>query len=531
MTDTSKTNSKKLWNAMIYLAGENNLAEACVFALKGMKRATQFPNNRVSDEKIDDLIKIVAQLDAGGLGGDEVRYILKRRDTDGGLHEDEITRRDTTQTTYRGVLKDFLTSSIILDGVAERYLLVLSGHGGGPNEDFLGRDVELPDTLSIPKVQWVLEEVKQSLTDNINREIGDKFRINVLGLDSCMMSTAEIGYQLRDYVDYMVGSEGFEPNMGWPYDRILSSLLRNPAMEPKELALRIVSGYVTFYSDFVPAGRSVDQAACNLSKFNDLANAIDKLAKVLIDKLSDSEPQRQETIRQLVLAHWEAQSYKDDQFVDLYDFCDLLDQGPAESSATGSVVMKGVTVDPNIRDACREVKKVLTGNGDNSLILQSCYSGPAVQHSHGLSIYFPWSNVVEAYKNLEFATVTKWKAFLMRYVDITRRGRRECPSGRKTGETVEGRLFFNPAVSGFDFLLTGNNRNAPTHDRILSNKVGTMKNPPIDYVRCECEKLYPHESDSTESPAGNGSGQATKGRNNKTPTLKSRKSTPAGRKP
>ena len=520
-------NGKKLWNAMIYLAGENNLAEECVFALKEMKRARP-RNNEVTNSQIAQLVKVIAQLDAGGLGGNEIRYILTGEDEDGVLEKDVITRKDTTETSYRGVLKDFISSSIILDGFAEHYFVGLSGHGSGPNGDFLSRDVESPDTLSIPKVQWVLREVNESLRNHFGAiRIPDDFKIDVLGLDSCMMSNAEVGYELRNYVKYMVGAEGFEPNMGWPYERILSALLSNPAMEPTELALTIVQRYVDYYSDFMPAGRSVDQAACDLSKCDALAVAVKGLADALIEGLKSEE-----TLRQIVLAHWEAQSYKDDQYVDLYDFCDLLDRGPAQAAAgsppTGSVVMKGLKVDQKIVDACRAVKKVLTGKAQDDdpkpeapMVLQSCYSGPAVQYSHGLSVYFPWSHVVESYKDLEFAEDTGWREFLMKYVEVTRRGKRLCSSAspENPGDVVEGKLFFDASVSGFDFLLTGNNKDAPTVNRIFSNKVGTMKNPPVDFLTCECKQLYSSNSTSRGQSENNMAAQGPDAQKNKRPAV------------
>ena len=514
-TDPSKSKEQKLWNAMIYLAGENNLAEECVFALKEMKRARPRPscNNcpptlqdinerRDIDKQVDKQVKIVAQLDAGGLGGNEVRYILKRGDIDGLLHDSAITTRDTTETSYRGVLKDFISSSIILDGQADHYLLVLSGHGNGLLSDFLSRDNETFDKLSIPKIQWVLREVKQDLTESISKEVGDAFMIDILGLDSCLMSMAEIGYELRKYVRYMVGAEGFEPNSGWPYERILSDLLTKPTMDAEELVYRIVERYVTYYKDFLPAGRSVDQSACDLSKCEDLKNAMLELANVLTAKITEPE-----TMRQVVLAHWEAQSYKDDQYVDLYDFCDLLDRGPEEPpnrSVTGSVVMKELTVNGFIRTACQKVKRVLNpygrDGGDPPMVKLACYSGPAVQYSHGLSLYFPWSNVIESYKDLEFANDTNWRQFLLKYIDVTRRGKRLCPyvpekiaTDKGTADrVVTGELFFNPEVAGFDFLMSSN-KDAPTYNRVLSNKVGSMKNPALDHVPCKCPKKYPDD--------------------------------------
>ena len=493
MTDEKE---KKEWNAMVYLAGENNLAEECIYALKELKRAAPRPPRANSNGKpkaetsekpidIDKRVKVVAQLDAGGLGGNEARYVLKRGDRDGKLVKDEVTQRDTSETTYRGVIKDFISSSITLDGLAERYLVILSGHGNGLISDFLSRDVETPDKLSIPKLQWVFREVRQDLKESLKEEIADDFKIDVLGLDSCMMSMAEIGYELRHYVKYMVGAEGFEPNTGWPYERIMSDILTRPEMRPEELVLKIITKYIDYYTDFLPAGRSVDQSACDLSRFDDLAPKVKNLAAVLSESLNDPE-----SLRQIVLAHWEAQSYKEDQYVDLYDFCDLLDRGPQEGKrpGTGSKVMRDCVVAKAITDACREVKQVLAGDeakGIKPLVLKSCYSGPAVQYSHGLSIYFPWSQVIDSYKDLEFANDTDWKDFLVKYVAATRREKRMCPSDPEAATIVKGQLVFNPLVSGFDFLLTSN-KDHPDMSRVLSNKVGTMKNPAIDHVPCKC---------------------------------------------
>lgn len=507
---TQPDKDQKDWNAMIYLAGENNLADECVFALKEMKRARPRNQGRNdTDEKVDARVKIVAQLDAGGLGGNEVRYVLKRGDNDGDLNKNEITRVDTTETTYRGVLKDFVSSSILKKGFAKHYLLVLSGHGNGLISDFLSRDLETPDKLSIPKLRWVLREVKKDMLEKFGTGVGEDFKIDILGLDSCMMSMAEIGYELRHYVKFMVGAEGFEPNSGWPYERILSDLLTNSKIEPEPFAVQIVDRYVNYYTDFLPAARSVDMSACDLSRCDELGNAIKELADVLYDKIG--EPQ---TMRPVLLAHWEAQSYKDDQYADLYDFCDLLDRGPAETdkAVTGSVVMRGFTVDENIKTPCRKIKAILTGNGGTSnggkpIVLKSRHSGPAVQYSNGMSVYFPWSNVIESYEDLEFATDTNWKRFLDKYVEVTRRRERPCPSDMKPDRVVEGQLFFNPTVAGFDFLLS-ENKDAPTVNRFLGNKVGGMKNPAIDHVVCKCPpSTMPVENEVTKQvdpPASEG---------------------------
>lgn len=509
----------KYWNALFYLAGENNLAEECVYALKSLKRARPVDedNNytKAHDARVDADVKVIAQLDAGGLGGDERRYVLTRGDGDGILQMDEKEKVDTTETSYRGVLKDFISESIIEYGLApsdSKCLVVLSGHGNGIVSDFLSRDVETPDKLSIPKIQWVLDEVKQDLAAEFGREAGEHFMVDILGLDSCMMSMAEIAFELRHNVRYLVGAEGFEPNTGWPYEQILSAVLTDCEITPRNLAKVIVERYVNYYKDFLPAGRSVDQSACDLSKCDDLVEAIKELANLLYDRIE--EPQ---TMRSVVLAHWEAQSYKDDQYVDLYDFCDLLDRGPAEdpdNPVTGSRVMQGFDIDAGraegvdpIRPLCRKIKHILRGDSidgedptpDDAMILKSCYFGPAVQYSYGLSVYFPWAKVIDTYKELEFAKATEWEKFLVKYIDVTRRDKRPCPTAGPDPEVVKGELSFNPVIKNFDFLWN-DSKNAPTYNRTLGNKVGTMKNPAIDFVPCECPETQIKEKAQPADP-------------------------------
>ncbi len=528
---SKKSGGERNWTVMVYLAGENNLAEECVHALKEMKRARPGVGYGREDNA-HKRVKVIAQLDASGLGGREARYILEGEDVDGTLEQCVIATRDTSETSYRGVLKDFISTSILEsdgDGLAENYMLVLAGHGGGvDSSDFLSRDIDTPDTLSIPKIQWVLQQVRADIREaelrNAGAGAGSKpFRVNVLGLDSCLMSMAEIGYELRDYVDFMVGAEGFEPNTGWPYERILSDILSDhEELQPRRLAELIVERYVAYYRDFLPAGRSVDQAAADLSVMRGarFVRAMRELARVLKDKLNpDKTP---EAVRQIVLAHWEAQSYKDDQYVDLYDFCDLLDRGFDDSPTdeqTGSVILRGAAVDEEIAEACREVKRVLKGSADKAgpggagdpaapregVILKSCYSGPAVQHSHGLSVYFPWSNVIETYRDLEFARDTGWYEFLLHYVDVTRRRKRPC-TRRLKSDVLKSTLFFNRRVSGFDFL-PAENRNVPFTDRILRNRVGTMKNPALEHVVCACSAQEMADSEETPAAAAESAGE------------------------
>ena len=88
------------------------------------------------------------------------------------------------------------------------------------------------------------------------------------------MSMAEVYCQLTrcyvpgsvDLVDCLVGAEGFEPSGGWPYQRILKSLVQHRDHATEEIAKNIVDDYVLYYFDFALAGLSVDLSCCKVEK-------------------------------------------------------------------------------------------------------------------------------------------------------------------------------------------------------------------------------------------------------------------------
>src|SRR5262249_30213292 len=105
-------------------------------------------------------------------------------------------------------------------------MLVLSGHGSGAIGDFLTDDhakLGQPRSLTIPRLR---DSFKQARTDLIGLgAIGkDEPLIQVLGMDSCLMSMAEVAYEVQDHVSFLVASEGFVPNAGWPYKLLLENL-------------------------------------------------------------------------------------------------------------------------------------------------------------------------------------------------------------------------------------------------------------------------------------------------------------------
>lgn len=120
---------------------------------------------------------------------------------------------------------------------AKKYALILWDHGGGYFGACWDED-NGNDRLTVSEIRQALMEARQQL--------GIKF--SILGFDACLMGCIEIIYALRDLADIAVFSQEYEPGDGWPYDSILSYLTSNPSASPADLARRIVSYYISFYS-------------------------------------------------------------------------------------------------------------------------------------------------------------------------------------------------------------------------------------------------------------------------------------------
>ena len=99
----------------------------------------------------------------------------------------------------------------------------------------------------------------------------------------------------------------------------------------------------------------------------------------------------------------QSQAYDTPDYIDLYDFCTLIE---------------GKIGFAKIWTACSAVKQAVQHDG---VIIRSGYKGKNVEHSNGLSIYFPQKKVSSLYATLDFTKKTPWGKFLRGYVSHTRR--------------------------------------------------------------------------------------------------------------
>jgi len=421
----------KRWTVMIYMAGDNNLSEECVYNLTEAKEALT--------ENSEDKLAVLAQFDPAGLRAETRRFHLRPKTLP---NHEELTddrtgwRAHETNTGEANTLLEFLRWGIS-EHPAEHYMVVLVGHGSGTNDDYLLRDDNPANALSIDGMRYVFDQLT-----------ADGQTIDILGFDTCLMNMAEVCFELlRTSVTYLVGSEGYAPNTGWPYKKILEQIIYNIEKDPEWLAKQITREYQAFYLPYISGGISVDQSVLDVKKIDEVKRKMFSLVGALMADLDDKSDSFDLKKNAMVLAHWDAQSYNGEAFVDLYDFCQQLIIRYQEFKITSGVI-----------DKCKDVRDAI-----KKMVSHTHLAGIAFQFSYGLSIYFPWAVVLPSYRNLAFPKETGWLDYLMRYHSVTRR------LGRKS---VEAPQQAREPESPY--------RATPDTNKGRDGRVQSMRNPPSE---------------------------------------------------
>jgi hypothetical protein len=402
--------SNDKWAIMAYFAGNNNLEEEMVFAIKELCRV-----GTPAD------LDIFLQFDCGGppirfgsdLFDENTETPEIREDWDLLLKGTILGGYDPNVPTSR-ILEDFMCHCIE-ESDADRYMLILSGHGSGAVGDFLSGD-DPASGLTINGLERTLKNVANRVKPERAGPGKERKLLDILGMDSCLMGMAETVYAVRESVECMVAAEGFELNTGWPYARFLNKIKETEGtadyalnFPSDKLAGTIAKHYCKYYDNYTLADVSTDMAALKLSGIEELGIAINALSRKM-----EQELQNQRSRDAILLAHWEAQTYKDEQYVDIWDFCDRLRVRSDE-----------------LKRECNDVIEAI-----EDVVLFSCWTGAAFQHSHGISVFFPWAEMEDAlgtsefelYGDLDWSYNSHWDNFLWEYVRRTRILPRSCDS-------------------------------------------------------------------------------------------------------
>jgi hypothetical protein len=416
------------WTILGYLAGDNNLSGAAIDDINEMEIVG-------STKEVNVVVQVDRAADYNRADDNwrSTRRYYITQDVD----RKKITSKlledlGPTNTGDSRFIKDFIRDARHAYE-AKRYCLILWNHGSGfyvPPEMLTGADgpsrreidtrarhklnrsffhASREKIFSLPpKLRGICyDDASNDCLDNkelqqvlayMQDQIGGA-KIDVVGMDACLMTMIEIAYQIRNHARFLVGSEESEPGAGWPYDLILADVASTPTMEGGDLAKCIVNRYIESYDKPGPFDGDVTQAAIDLGKLTSLVTAVDQLAKVLLEKIPT-------TVRNDISdAYREATKFYENMYVDLYHLVDNL--------AT-------FTSDPAVKTSCTDVKDIIDGGA--SPIVSEKHLGAGMANVRGLSIYMPAIfNPSDYYRELDFANDTKWADFLEAFLTFRRR--------------------------------------------------------------------------------------------------------------
>jgi hypothetical protein len=548
------------WTIMVYMAGDNNLADEMISSLQsventdiaeGLTLRVLFDSGGPLKQKT--IVGSGKKAMAGTHGPKRLKLdpapqfnVSRKKSPLAPLAAGEAKYGEFEEVKaqrVRDILQAFVRETVI-EYRADRYGLILSGHGSGAVGDFLGSN-RRSSNLSIRDIGQVLTNVNDDLKNPKKpyKTRADERKVNyqgidVLGLDSCLMGMAEVAYEVEGSVRlHVVGAEGTEPENGWPYGRILralTDLANNSKLNPTSLANTIVDQYVENYMDYTDADISTDLTALDVQPLGRMKKELNDLSAFLRQGLD--YPNVKDAI---VLAHWEAQGYKNEQYVDLFDFCKCLFNRCIRITPFPKDVVQGcirvmkaikgtdqdldVTLNAMVDEALKSaitdkaadlkavvgaaIVKAKEDGLVHSLVVNSCYTGAAFQHSHGISVFFPWTDMKDAggtrdlahYEKLKFAQYNEWKGFLEDYVKKTQRRVRFG----KYGEADPSKASEDSRLNYRRGLFSGDpDRSDSTHEQIDPDtredpaagtasldtntaKIASMKNPAVRWSPCK----------------------------------------------
>ncbi len=458
----------KQWTLMFYMASDNPLAISIVSQLKAIKDAgfhnqvnviaqfdpftegtpthifdvnlvnklrnpcssnIGFEGNSFVWNLIEDKLWRDEKRESGKLVREELEEVIKDnlnrpytlpRAPDLNGHSEPTTGRRRHEPDPYASLRTFL-NFCSLRYPARRYMLFMLGHGV-----VVGNDVFMFDEHAENK-SITLSQMGQALTDFKDNIEAQGATFELVSFHSCSVSSLEVAYELKDTANYMLASQAPAFVGSWPYRQILirifNDLERNGSRtDIKELLHDIFDYCFHNCTDYLLAGYSHQVTLCDLTKVGQLKEAMAELSAALGAALEPGDDKGDAASKFVILyAHWRAQSFYQEMYTDLYDFCHcIVDRCERIEESTGASATALTEPLARIKNACLELMPQLakpevptpSSNGNAPqiapVVVKSEFTGPAYQYSHGLSVYFPWSQpsedsqIMEEYKTYKF---------------------------------------------------------------------------------------------------------------------------------
>ena len=268
---------------------------------------------------------------------------------------------------------------------AKKYMLIVSNHGSGWEK---GAKRLVLENKGISYDEQSGNHINTPQLGQALREIG---KVDVFGTDACLMQMAEVVYEIKDSVDFIVGSEETEPGDGYTYNTFLGPVVARPTMTPLEVGKQAVNAYADHY-DKIDQGHT--QSLAKASSVNKLLTVSNAFAEAM---MASGEKALAKTSRDAAV------NFAMDENRDLYDFTRMVVAGTqnADVKLKGQALMNFITGELMLLNRTRDDKG-------------GYWSGPKEYTlAKGMAAYFPNSTLGAGYADLAWAKASKWDEFVL----------------------------------------------------------------------------------------------------------------------
>jgi hypothetical protein len=255
-------------------------------------------------------------------------------------------------------------------------MLLFFGKGDGWNG--LGHDDLSQKSMSIASLAGTFSKIVKAT--------GRK--IDLFVADADFMQSIEIIYELKDYVDVIVGSEEKSPRMGYIYDFVLEEPIENPAFDSRKLA-----NGVLYFSENLSA------SAVRTDKIPGFMPLLDQWVDAVIGDPAAMKMAVEEVKKTLVFG-----------LKDSRDLCEFIERMTKALPEQHPAVKAGANLYNYAANELIFANHKTFIDQDSGKIV----SKPEYEKSRGLAIYLPDLIYNSAmYERMAFASKSKWSDFIL----------------------------------------------------------------------------------------------------------------------
>lgn len=356
-----KTKPKE-WTVMVFLSARNDLERFAIEDINEMEKVG-------SDRRINIVVQFA------GLEASPKRYYI---DEDQDMYTINSTVVERPANVDMGSWKHLVEFAKWTKAKypAKRYMLVVWNHGDGWKniKNFSANKGIAYDDITGNYI--TTEQLGFAM-----KEIG---RVDIISFDACLMQMAEVAYEIKNYADVILASEETEPGAGYPYDKMLPQMIKNPSAPLEQIVTKMIKEFHKYY---YYKGKASTHSALRTGAFDGFANLLNEWADAAVNSNEKSG------IKSAVSY---AKSYAIADNKDLYDFIENVN-----TRITDSVLI--------------EKGKRLQSYIKTNLVIYSAATlkGSGVDEmSHGIAVYLPGYGYSSYYDKLTWARDARWDEFL-----------------------------------------------------------------------------------------------------------------------